>query len=361
MALTPILRFTASMPEIQTRASSSRLFGLLAVVAGELHVLAVRLAPVAVVGLVVEDDDVLLVAQFPTDAADHLVRRFGERAVVSLGENRLRELSGRDLLAQFEGVEVRDEILAWPSCSSRWAGNDVPLAVIVLRVVRQQHAQPVADGDARRDDQKRIGEAGVLRIGELVQRLPGNEHGHDDRLAGAGRHLESHARQAGVGLVVRLAKLVLNPGVAVLFGDLGDVDGRFQGFNLTEEELALAVRLGPVLEELAVVGVTPRYPPSRHRPTRWRMSLTSLFSSMRSFVHSVSNGSCWLPFLLGLGDGDEVRAYSPIFDDVVGDTLVVEAEVPRRLVEGRIEDRVFDDDLSHSEVFLRLETLARYE
>ena len=38
-----------------------------------------------------------------------------------------------------------------------------------------------------------------------------------------------------------------------------------------------------------VVGVTPTYPPLRHAPTRCRMSLTNLFSSMRSCVHSVSN------------------------------------------------------------------------
>ena len=39
----------------------------------------------------------------------------------------------------------------------------------------------------------------VLRVGQLVERLPGDEHRHDDGLAGAGRHLEGHARQAGVG------------------------------------------------------------------------------------------------------------------------------------------------------------------
>jgi hypothetical protein len=49
-----------------------------------------------VVRLVVEDDDVLLAAEFPAYASDHLARRFGERPVVSLGENGLRKLSGRD-------------------------------------------------------------------------------------------------------------------------------------------------------------------------------------------------------------------------------------------------------------------------
>ena len=100
-----------------------------------------------------------------------------------------------------------------------------------------------------RDDEERVGEAGVLRVGELVERLPGDEHGHDDRLAGAGRHLERDAGQAGVRRVVGLAELVLDPGVAVLLGDLGDVDGGFQGLDLAEEELRLAVGVGPVFEQ----------------------------------------------------------------------------------------------------------------
>ena len=140
-------------------------------------------------------------------------------------------------------------ILAWPSCLELLGRDDVALAVVVVRVVRQQDAQPVADGDAGGDDQEGVGEAGVLRVGELVERLPGDEHGHDDRLAGAGGHLERDARQAGVRGVVGLADVVLDPGVAVLLGDLGDVDDRFEGFDLAEEELPLAVGVGPVFEQ----------------------------------------------------------------------------------------------------------------
>ncbi len=35
--------------------------------------------------------------------------------------------------------------------------------------------------------------------------------------------------------------VVLDPGVAVLLGDLGDVDGGLEGFDLAEEQLLLAV------------------------------------------------------------------------------------------------------------------------
>ena len=55
-----------------------------------------------------------------------------------------------------------------PKLLERFWPNDVALAVVVLRVVRQQNPKAVANRDAWRYDQKCIGEAGILRIGELV-------------------------------------------------------------------------------------------------------------------------------------------------------------------------------------------------
>ena len=70
-------------------------------------------------------------------------------AGLALGQDRLRELAGVDLLAQLEGVEVGDDDLGLAELFEQVGGHDVALAVVVLRVVRQQHAQPVADRDAR--------------------------------------------------------------------------------------------------------------------------------------------------------------------------------------------------------------------
>ena len=115
--------------------------------------------------------------------------------------------------------------------------------------------------------------------------------------------LKASRGQAGVGRVVGFAEVVLDPGVAELLGDLGDVDGRFEGLDLAEEELLLAVGIGPVFEQagggrrdadVAALRATSS--------TRWRMWLTILFSSIRSWVHSVSKTSC-LPFFLGLAIG----------------------------------------------------------
>ena len=95
----------------------------------------------------------------------------------------------------------------------------------------------------------------ILRVGELVERLPGDQHRHHDGLAPAGRHLEGRAGQAGIRRVVGITKRVLDPGVTVLLGDFGNVDRRFQRFDLAEEELLLALWIGPVCEAgSAVVG-----------------------------------------------------------------------------------------------------------
>jgi hypothetical protein len=63
-----------------------RAFGLDAVIAGEHFVFAVGFSAIAVMGFLVEDDDVLLTAQFAADTTHHLVRRFGEWVWLPIGE-----------------------------------------------------------------------------------------------------------------------------------------------------------------------------------------------------------------------------------------------------------------------------------
>lgn len=69
--------------------------------------------------------------------------------------------------------------------------------VSVLGVVGQEHPEPVADRDAGNDDEERVGEPAIFRVGDLVQGVPGDEHGHDDRLARAGWHLHRNAVESG--------------------------------------------------------------------------------------------------------------------------------------------------------------------
>ena len=196
--------------------------------------------------LVVDHDDVLFRAQLATHAAHHLVGGFGKGARLAPGQNRLGQFAGRDLLAQCEGVKVGNENFGLAQSRHLVSGQDVALAVVVLRIVRQEHPQPITDGNAGGDDEKGVAETGILRICGLVQRVPGNEHGHDDGLAGTGRHLQRDARQAGVGLIVGLAQRILDPGVAGPARDLGEVDDGFQRLDLAEKELLFAVGVCPV-------------------------------------------------------------------------------------------------------------------
>src|SRR5271157_5864205 len=150
--------------------------------------------------------------------------------------------------------------------------------------------------------EERVGEPAIFGVGNLVQGLPGDEHGHDDRLARAGCHLHRDAGESRVRCCADLPEPGFDPVIADLLGGLGQENERLQGFNLAEEELVLPVRAGPVLQELAGNLGDASYSLSRQSLTRCRIRLTLSLGSMRSWVHSVSNWSC-LPFFLGGGIG----------------------------------------------------------
>ncbi len=99
-------------------------------------------------------------------------------------------------------------------------GQEVALLVVVASKVRAQDLQAVADRDAGRDDEERVRESLVLGVGELVERLPGDEHRHDHSLAGTGRHLEGDPVEPWVADLTVLSQLVLDPRLLVA-GDLG--------------------------------------------------------------------------------------------------------------------------------------------
>ena len=130
-------------------------------------------------------------------------------------------------------------------------GQNIPLAVVVVGIVGEQDTKAVADSNAGCDNEERIGEAVILGVSELVECVPGDDHSHDYGLAAASGHLEGSAEQAGIGVFVRLSDLVVNPVVASTTSDFRDVYCRFERLDLAEEELALAVGLGPILQQPA--------------------------------------------------------------------------------------------------------------
>ena len=161
-----------------------------------------RPAAVAVVRLVVEHDDLALRAQISEDSPHHLVGRLGEHARgVTLGEQHLlRGLWRAELLLRLEGVEVGDHDLRGSEVWQPVRGDEVHLPVVVRRVARQENAQPVADRDSGADDEERVAEAPILGVGDLVERVPRDQHRHDHGLPGARGHLVGDAVKAGVRL-----------------------------------------------------------------------------------------------------------------------------------------------------------------
>ena len=193
-----------------------------------------------------------------------------------------------------EGVVVDDLDLGLEQRLPQVGGHEVALAVVVVVPLGVQHAEPVADRDARRDHQEPLGEPGVLRRHDLVDRLPGDQHRHHDRLAGAGRHLQRDARQP----VVVESVLRLEPpavvGRAVAAGDLGEEDRRLGRLALAEQHRLVAVcgSAAQCASSLRVYGVTPFQLLARQRSTSRRMSLISEFCSRRSPVTSKSSVAC---------------------------------------------------------------------
>ena len=158
-------RFEAGNPEARGLVV---LLGLLPLVALQVLVVGlVRLLAVAVVRLVVEDEDVLHAHQVGHDALEHLA--FGLQRVQFLAgaplKKRAAALGQLDALAQLEGVVVGDDDLGAVHVVEHVAGDEFAAGVVAVRVVRLEDAQPVLDRQAGCDDEKAAGEVSCCRGG----------------------------------------------------------------------------------------------------------------------------------------------------------------------------------------------------
>lgn len=76
---------------------------------------------------------------------------------------------GVAFFARLKSVEIGDEDLGFFQFAAHFFGHDVERAVVVARFVGVENAETVANGDARRDDEEGIGEAGRFGVGQLVE------------------------------------------------------------------------------------------------------------------------------------------------------------------------------------------------
>ena len=304
---------------------------------------------VAVVRLVVEDHDVLRIAEDPADSPDHLRRRLPEAFIVAVraGQNSLRERGGLNLLPPDEGVVVGHENRGRLEPIELVGGHEVHRPVIVAGIVRVEDPESVADRDPGGDDEEPVAEPAVLRVGGLVERLPGDEHRHQDGLAGARGHLEREPRQPAVVDGVLGADDIERLRVARLLGGLGQVDKGLGCLELAEEKAAITVFGAPMVDQVAAGRRDMRVvldPPPLDRLADLVDDLIGLLTRRSpERVHRQLRRR-----LLWPSDRNEELRGSAAWEDLAGDLTVIRGrEMARRLVERRVDDRVPNRPLGH--------------
>ncbi len=314
---------------------------------------AISFAAIAVVSLVVQNDDLPPAgAELSTDAGDHLIGRLLEWAwrVGGAGEKLLGQSGDSSALfglAQLEGMKVGDDDPRLVERAVQVGRHEVAQPVVVVRMLGKQDPQPITDGDAWRDDEEVFGEASVLRAGDLVQGVPGDEHCHDHGLARAGGHFERDSGEGVVVLGVGGLEFVADPGVSGLGCRLRQVDGSLGGLPLAEQDRVVALRGVPEVQQGTSggchIGVATTAPKLHLAPDLIDLVVFS------DPVQRPLRREFKLPgaLLAGPGNRDEVGAAAAALGDLVGDAVVVKDEVTVRLLIRRVEDRILDDPIWH--------------
>ena len=361
----PSLRCTASQAVDPEARGLAVLLGLLAVVPREGALLVSVAVPraVAVVGLVVDGEDVAHAHEFRHDALEHLAVGFegGDRRAPPLqkGASTPRE---HELLARLEGVVVGDDDAGLVQVVEHVAGHELPAGVVGVGVVGLQDAEAVLDRDARRHDKEPARESTAAGAADGVDRLPGDDHRHDRRLAGAGRQLEGEAGEAGVGLLVGGVEVVEEAAAvaAELGGDLAQPDDRLDGLDLAEEGAEAAELIAPpVLEQAGGLGRDPPVAGVAERAPAVDLAAELVDEERRFFVLLLGGGEalgvahherCLLPLrsaLLRLGDRHDELREATITDDLVRRLARFELPVARRVLVGGVEDGAREKVVGH--------------
>ena len=144
-------------------------------------------------------------------------------------------------------------MLARPSSVDQVRRHEVALAVVVVRVVGQQHAEPVADRDPRRHDEERVARTGcpagwpaLLSACQAMSIAMTTVLPDPVAILSASRdrpalYASAPRRRAG-------SSIHASP---TFVADLGEVDRRLERLDLAEEQLPFPVLVGPVLEQPA--------------------------------------------------------------------------------------------------------------
>ena len=258
-------------------------------------------------------------------------------------------------LAAHEGVEVGDDDLGAAKVGQHVRVYQFAAGVVAVRVVRQQHAQAVADGDAGGHHQKATGEARAVRAPHRVHGLPGDEHGHDGGLARAGGEFQRQAVEAGVRFVVGGLEVIEEAAglAAELRRHFHQPDGGFRRFHLAEERPDAGERMAPPVAQQPrrlrrhLPLVLRQFPPRRDLLANAVDDVRVLILLARGvhFRRGLVERKLALPTPLPLGfrNGRDEGRLAAMFEDSVGGTAIVELPMPLRVFVGRVEDGLLEE------------------
>ncbi len=106
--------------------------------------------------LVIDNDNVLFIAQIPADPAHGFIRRLDKRIVFVPNQNIFGQPARVACLTGSERMEIRYDNRGFSQICTVFRRHNVHFPVVILRIIRQQHTETVPDGDAGRDNEKRV-------------------------------------------------------------------------------------------------------------------------------------------------------------------------------------------------------------
>ena len=246
-------------------------------------------------------------------------------------------------------MEVGGDDLRPLKIAQHVARYELPVLVVAVRIVGLEHPEPVLDGDAGSDDQEAPREAPAARTAHRVDRLPGDEHGHDGGLAGAGCELQGQPGERRIGFLIRRVQLFAELASGGELGrDFGQPDDRLHRLDLTEEGADIVESVvTPVMQQPGRLWRDPPLTEVGQRPPAVD-GVTDAVDGLRQLVLlAFSRGPLCLLVeaqrlliltafdLLRLGDRRDERNLSPPLPDVVGRlAFSVKLPMPRGVLVG---------------------------
>ena len=224
-----------------------------------------------------------------------------------------------------------------------------------------KYTQPILDREARRTDQETAREGLAGWTTNRVYRLPGDQHGHDRGLAGAGRELERKAHQIGVGIAIGERQQVQEAlSVFRLRRDLCQPDCCLNRFDVAEKRAnATEIVVPPMLKQtrclwrylpmLRVWQVAPRLDVATHLvdDRGWIVLLLRRREPFAVFEYEAFLRCGFFAFL-GLWDrGDEFGATAVLVNLLRRLSIVIKLPMPPwRFIRG-VKNGVIKEGIGH--------------